>query len=177
MTETDARITIEVDQDVWAALKADAEPFIDTPNDVLRRKLGLAVSTAPVASPNGGRSTTGTPGRRRSRRPAGARGRRAPRGSLLPEEAYETPILQVLESNGGRVPASEVISQVGDIVEEQLTALDREHLQTGDLRWHKRVQFTRLRLVERGLVRKDSPRGLWEITAEGQRALSAASGR
>lgn len=33
--------TIEIDEDVWNLLKKHAEPFIDTPNNVLRRLLGL----------------------------------------------------------------------------------------------------------------------------------------
>ena len=177
MSETNLQITIDIDEDVWAALKAAAEPFVDTPNDVLRRKLGLDARRSPPPPSNGRRSEASSGGRRRSRRAAGTRNRRAPRGSLLAEEAYEEPILKVLDSQGGRAPAREVISQVGEIVDGQLTALDREHLQTGDLRWQKRVQFTRLRLVERGLVRKDSPRGVWEITDEGRRALAAADGR
>jgi negative regulator of replication initiation len=33
--------TIRIDEDVWAFLKTKAKPFEDTPNDVLRRELGL----------------------------------------------------------------------------------------------------------------------------------------
>lgn len=33
--------TIRVDDEVYAMLQAEAEPFTDTPNSVLRRKLGL----------------------------------------------------------------------------------------------------------------------------------------
>ena len=36
------------------------------------------------------------------------------------------------------------------------------------IRWKNRVQFVRLRLVQAGLVEKDSPRGVWEITPEGR---------
>jgi len=165
-------IAIEIDDEVWAALKADAEPFVDTPNDVLRRKLGLDEGEAPALQGNGGRVTIT---RRRPRRGAAKKKQRAPRGSLLPGEAYELPILKVLADNGGRAPASEVIVEVGNLIGDQLMPLDREHLETGDLRWHKRVQFTRLRLVERGLVRKDSPRGVWEITDDGRRALTAGT--
>jgi hypothetical protein len=34
--------TIRIDPDVWRALQKQAEPFVETPNDVLRRLLGLA---------------------------------------------------------------------------------------------------------------------------------------
>jgi len=79
------------------------------------------------------------------------------------------------EVRGPASITSEVIVEVGKLVGDQLTALDRERLETGDIRWHKRVQFTRLRLVERGLVKKDSPRGVWEITDDGRRALTAGT--
>jgi len=45
-----ARQTIEIDDDVWALLKKNAEPFVDTPNSVLRRL--LLHSQAPVAQPD-----------------------------------------------------------------------------------------------------------------------------
>ena len=34
--------TIRIDDDVFDELKGHAEPFVDTPNSVLRRLLGLA---------------------------------------------------------------------------------------------------------------------------------------
>ena len=33
--------TVRVDEEVYEQLKAHAEPFVDTPNSVLRRLLGL----------------------------------------------------------------------------------------------------------------------------------------
>lgn len=170
---------IEVDGEVWDAMKAEAEPFVDSPNSVLRRKFGLDVAPA---------STRGSDPENTGRRRAPLRGRgssssngkptrpkRAPRGSLLAEQAYELPILQAIHHHGGRAPAREVIEEVGAAVRDQLTQLDLEEIATGGLRWQKRVQFTRLRLVERGLVKKDSPRGVWEITDDGRRALTAGS--
>lgn len=38
--------TIRVDDEVYAALQAEAQAFVDTPNTVLRRKLGLAPEAA-----------------------------------------------------------------------------------------------------------------------------------
>jgi hypothetical protein len=175
--------TIEIDGDVWEALKAEAEPFVDSPNDVLRRQFGLdevpagneADPPEPAAAPRAPRRSSRRAPRRASSNGKPAGRKRAPRGSLLPGDAYELPILSVLEEHGGRAPASEVIDAVGRIVADRLTALDHETLATGGLRWQKRVQFSRLRLVERGFVKRDSPRGVWEITDDGRRALSAGS--
>jgi restriction endonuclease Mrr len=97
-------------------------------------------------------------------------------GSLLPESEYELPILRVLADHDGRAPAREVIAAVGKIVSAKLTALDREELPNGGKRWENRVQFTRLRLKERGLIESGSPRGLWELSDAGRELLSQ-SGR
>jgi hypothetical protein len=40
--------TIGVDDEVYARLQAEAQPFVDTPNSVLRRKFGLP--SAPVST-------------------------------------------------------------------------------------------------------------------------------
>lgn len=185
MDKSPWEFTIGIDREVWEALKAEAEPFVDTPNSVLRRRFGLdapqdggagGTFVQPALLADDGATPATTPRRRSSGRRSSSNGKapvrkRAPRGSLLPEEAYELPILEVLDKHGGRVPTREVIEEVGELVRDRLTPLDHEELATGGHRWHKRIQFTRLRLVERGLVKKDSPRGVWEITDEGRRAL------
>lgn len=176
-------INIEVDHDVWEAMKAEAEPLVDTPNTVLRRKFGLGAEERTASASRSWKDPGPPPPapkhRRRGRYPSSngkpATRRRAPKGSLLPEGAYELPILEVLHRHGGRAAAREVIEEIEPMIEGKLTPLDREELSTGGLRWQKRVQFTRLRLVERGLIKKDSPRGIWEITDDGIRALTAES--
>lgn len=186
----DGDITISVDQEVWTALKAEAEPFVDTPNSVLRRVLGLEghgrVSREPPSG--GGATLTSPPPRVRGeaqRQPAHSNGKqgarrqsrsRAPKGSLLPEEAYELPVLKVLQRHGGRAPAREAIAEVGELVDSRLTPLDLEELESGGPRWQNRVQFTRLRLVKHGLMAKDSPRGIWQITDDGRAAIGDDGG-
>src|SRR5690348_15023496 len=94
---------IEVDSEVMALLKSQAEPFVDTPNSVLRRLLGLA-----AASPNGHRPTGFTeddPQKSRKRRGRTHRRKeatkRAQTGTILPDTEYELPILEILDSHGG----------------------------------------------------------------------------
>lgn len=150
--------SVEVDEAVWAELKRNAEPFEDTPNSVLRRLLGIDHNGS---GSNGSANTT----------PSG----RARTDSLLPEAEYEMPILKVLAERGGRAATQEVVEAVYPHVKDKLSALDREQLKSGGIRWQTRVQFTRLRLVERGLMKKNSPRGTWEISAEGQKLVDKAS--
>lgn len=166
--------TIRIDDEVLDKLKEHAEPFVDTPNTVLRRILGLAPGTESSEIDDGlpavqsstrrraAKGATATRTRRRqSRRP------RARPGTTLPDVEYEIPILEILRDNGGRAPTREVIDALGERLDGRLTDADREPLSSGDIRWRNRAQFVRLNLIERGDMVKGSPRGVWEISEQG----------
>ena len=174
--------SIRIDQEVYSALQKQAEPFIDSPNSVLRRILGLEPGGVPPegeAPVTPGVSKSGAD-RSRARQRPGTSSRRARRkkgrtrvaaGSILAEDQYVEPLLNVLVDRGGSAPAREVIDEVGTRLNGRLTTLDRELLASGSIRWQNRAQFVRLRLVEEGLLKKGSSRGVWEITEEGRRRL------
>ncbi len=147
--------SIDTDDDVFEVIKRNAEPFVDTPNTVLRRLLGIDDVKGQPAPATG---------------KAGKTGRAAP-GTLLPESEYEIPILRCLEERGGRAPSREVVEAVGEALGSKLTALDKQPLKSGDIRWENRAAFVRLRLVERGDLVKQSPRGTWEISDKGRERL------
>lgn len=144
---------IEIDEEVFALVQDEAEPLVDDANTVLRRLLGL----------------DGTHGRS-SKAASGKGAARAPLGSLLPEEAYREPILLELLQRGGSGSAKEVTDAVGERIEDKLTKRDLEKLTSGDIRWRARVQFTRLRMKEDGLIEAGSKRGLWVLTPKGRKA-------
>ena len=161
--------SIEIDDDVFELLKDEAEPFVDTPNTVLRRLLGLdstdretddEASSVQVIRPR--RRSRGA---RRSKR--GTRRSRAPAGSLLEQDAYFEPILRAVNERGGRAPTREVLDEVGKALADRFTELDKESTESGSVRWESRAQFARLRMVDRGLLKEGSPRGIWEISNEG----------
>jgi hypothetical protein len=167
--------TIRIDEEVFEALKTQAEPFVDTPNSVLRRLLDLTGSTVDSLSPEdepqlrAPHRTAARAPRKRRRTPA--HGPRAKPGSILSEDHYELPILAILEEMDGRAPSREVIDALGERLDGRLTPTDRDQLASGQVRWRNRAQFVRLRLIERGDMKKDSPRGVWEISAQGQQRL------
>jgi hypothetical protein len=175
-------INIEVDEEVFQFLKTRAEPFVDTPNSVLRREFGLVEIERAGEPADNGKSVTldiqhvgqGRGAKRKKARQR-VRGSRAPAGSLLPETEYVEPILRVIADNDGRAPTREVIEGVGAMVSDRLTALDKEKLSNGAIRWQNRIQFTRLRMVDQGLLKRGSPRGVWEITEEGVRHIASES--
>jgi Mrr restriction endonuclease-like protein len=173
---------IRIDDDVYNYLQRRARAFVDTPNSVLRRLLGLDTQTAEaelLKEDVGRRSrkTTQAAGRRRRKgRKAVAKGRpqnaTKATGMILPAEIYDIPLLASLAERGGTAPAREVIEAVGKKLDGKLTSLDRERLASGGVRWENRVQFVRLRLVEQGLLSKNSPRGTWSLTDAGRARLS-----
>lgn len=136
--------TIRVDDDVWKVLQKKANAFEDTPNSVLRRALGID------------RSKTG----RNSKA-------RAPRGEKTPQDAFRRPILEALYELGGSAKASDVLKRVEESMRSQLNPIDRKALASGAPRWRNTAQWERYNMVEAGLLKKDSPRGLWELTSKG----------
>jgi hypothetical protein len=172
--------TIRIDIEVLDKLKEQAEPFVDTPNTVLRRILGLearAESTevyddAPNERspkrrrPKGQKTPSRTP-RAQNRRP------RAKSGTILADAEYEVPILETLRDHGGRAPTREVIDALGERLDGRLTDVDRQRLSSGDIRWRNRAQFVRLNLIERGDMMRGSPRGVWEISKQGLSRVAA----
>ena len=180
--------TIEIDNDVYARLGAEATPFVETtPNQVLRRLLGLnASSVKPVARQRTAAEATPDamapaqltalpdvqPALTLASRKAKFEPRtRARRGSLLHRDAYELPILRALQQAGGRAASREVVDAVGVVLSDQFTEQDKQELRSGEARWRNRAHFSRLRLVEQGLLKGDSPRGVWEISLEGVKRL------
>lgn len=148
-----------VDDDVYAALQARAEPLVDDINSLLRRLLAQAGGPAETVAP--------APPKRRKV----PTGRRA--GSSDTE--YELPVLRALVEAGGRAPTSEVIDKVGAALSDRLTAVDWDELpSSGYVRWKNRTQFARLNLVKRGDLEINTPRGVWAITEQG-RAREARS--
>jgi hypothetical protein len=173
---------IELDQDILDYLKSEAEPFVDTPSTVLRRLLmlddagrdnGGERGEPSAASPSQRRPPGGKTGRRRST--TAIRARVAP-GSILPERSYVMPLLRALVDAGGQAPYRDVADAVGRELKDLLRKADRETLSSGAVRWQSRLQFVRLRLIERGYLDKNSPRGVWRITDAGRAALRDGEG-
>jgi hypothetical protein len=176
---------IDVDDDVLDVLKRHAEPFVDTPNSVLRRLLGVDDGTEPKTPEPAVTSANGAVrGHRQTKRAAktgttetGTTRTRAKAGSILAEDRYELPLLTALIDLGGRAAYRDVLEAVGKQLEPELTPLDKDKLKSGDVRWENRLQFVRLRLIERGLLERDTPRGIWGITDNGRTAAEKGQTR
>jgi hypothetical protein len=167
---------VELDQEIFEFLQTKAEPFVDTPNTVLRRLLGLdsaATSTTNLAvAANPSVDAHKLRGTKTTKKTAKTKRTRAAAGTLLPEERYELPLLKALADAGGQAPYRDVVDAVGRELKDDLLPADFEHLHSGAVRWQSRLQFVRLRLIERGYLDKNAPRGVWTITDAGSSALA-----
>lgn len=102
------------------------------------------------------------------------RSRRAPKGSRTSWKEFRVPILQALMELGGTAKAGRVVRRVGQIMAARLNEYDRRLDAQGRPNWVVTASIARRRMVEEGLLRGDSPKGVWEITEEGQQYLERA---
>ncbi|GBD43553.1 hypothetical protein HRbin40_01027 [bacterium HR40] len=100
---------------------------------------------------------------------------RLPKGLRTPEDHFRRPILEALVELGGRASSGEVLDKVEEKMAQVLNAYDREPLPRSPqfIRWRNTASWCRMSLVREGLMKADSPHGIWEISDAGQRWLRA----
>jgi restriction system protein len=89
-------------------------------------------------------------------------------------EAFHRPVLEALVELGGRAKSAVVLQRVESKI--QLNQYDKQPLPLRPpvLRWHKTLRRCRHQLVLDGLLKADSPRGIWEISEKGREMISPA---
>lgn len=102
-------------------------------------------------------------------------GTRLRKGQSTPQHAYRLPILRALVELGGRAPARAVLDRVYAAMKDRLSEYDLAPLprQMRCLRWRKAAEWACHSLRTEGLVRSDSPRGIWEVSQAGRAWLTA----
>jgi hypothetical protein len=95
------------------------------------------------------------------------------KGLRTPTEAYYEPILRALEEMDGAGKVAEVLDRVGQIMKPVLKDVDYQPLASNpdNLRWRNAAQWARNNMVNEGLLKTDSPRGVWEMTDVGRERL------
>jgi hypothetical protein len=101
---------------------------------------------------------------------------RLAKGLRTPESAFVLPILRALQDLGGSAPMQQVLEKVGVAMNDQLRDVDHLSLKSdpGRPRWNNTAQWARNTMVTEGLLKNNSPRGVWEITAAGRNHLRAS---
>lgn len=75
---------------------------------------------------------------------------------------------------GGSGKVSDVLDRVGEIMKPILKDVDYEPLSSSpdNPRWRNAAQWARQAMIYDGLLKNDSPRGIWEISDKGHRLLA-----
>lgn len=99
----------------------------------------------------------------------------AEKGELTSRFEFYMPILQVLVDLGGRAHIRKVVAQLEKRMGTHFTKKDMETLPSGrqEIRWINTVRWARSYMIGDGLLVKDSPRGIWEITPAGREHIKA----
>jgi predicted CopG family antitoxin len=146
--------TLRVDDEVYEALKKLAEPFVDSPNSVIRRLLeehGHVEKKKPT--------------------PTAAVAKSNPELEPTPQAVYEELLLKVLDEQfKGRGDKRSVTHAIVEKMQKQklLRAADLELVATGETRAENAIAWGRNALKDRGLLNRNSRRGIWELTPEGK---------
>ena len=144
--------TIRLEPEVYAALKKLAEPFVDTPSAVIRRLLEDAGHLA-------------------KKRPTPPPAPSRPEPEATPQSVYEEMLLKVLADQfNGRGDKRSVTLAIIEKMQKQklLRPADLELVATGETRAENAIAWGRNALKQRNLLARNSPRGIWELTAEGR---------
>jgi hypothetical protein len=98
---------------------------------------------------------------------------RLARGTRTPESAFVLPILRALLDLGGSAPMQQVLEKVGNAMKDQLQDVDFQSLKSDPThpRWNNTAAWARNTMVVNGLLKNNSPRGVWETTAAGKEYL------
>lgn len=104
---------------------------------------------------------------------------RLARGLRTGERAFHEPILETLVEMGGAGTMADVLKKVHAKMEGRLKDVDYQPLASEpDMpRWRNTAQWARAGMVKEGLLKSDSPRGIWEISEAGRRFLDEQLGK
>jgi len=99
---------------------------------------------------------------------------RLQRGIRTPETAFLQPILKALVELGGSARMNDVLNKVEQFMKGALKPADYESLpSTPDQpRWRNTAQWERNTMAREGLLKSNSPKGVWEISEQGRKALT-----
>jgi len=156
---------IRISDATWERLKTYARPLEDSAEDVVRLALD-------ALDERHGRST-------KTAQPKPAAKTSAPlqksSGEKLPQKEFRGPLLDVLREKGGRAPVKEIRELLEPRMAARLSSADYEQVSSGDPRWWNAVCWERNDLVKEGLLRGDSDRGVWELSARGRDSADSGS--
>jgi len=155
---------IRITDATWDRLKRWAIPLEDSPEDAVRKVLDVAEENLKH------RQTTGRSQRTETTMPQ--KGKKLRKGLKRPEQAYRRPILEALYELGGSASVNDVLKVVERKMKPLLTEVDYQKLPSGsDIRWRNTACWERYTLVKEGLLKSESPGGIWELSDKGSKEI------
>lgn len=155
--------TIRIDDDIFEGLKGLAEPFVDTPNTVIRRLLAEHMPHKP-----GHEEPAATKVILPKIEPVPPTG--TPHKTLTPQPIYEQFLLYVLATDfDGSGTKLEVTQKVIELMNARgyISDADMDRVSTGETKAANTIAWGRNALKERGLISRQSRKGVWELTSRG----------
>ena len=153
---------IRITDATWDRLKRWAVPLEDSPEDAVRKVLEAAEEHLKCGQGKVAQVGPVIGGRPRKQKP------RLPRGQKTPQQAYHRPLLEALHELGGSARIHEVLALIEKRMKTILGPIDYEKLPSGtSVRWQNTAQWVRFDLVKEGLLKSDSPPGVWELSDKG----------
>ncbi len=102
---------------------------------------------------------------------------RARKGEITSQKDYFIPILESLIEFGGSGKMKEVLNKVEKKMKGILKEIDYQQIRSVFIRWKNIAQWARNTMKEEGLLKKNSPHGIWEITDKGRRYFLSLKGK
>lgn len=88
---------------------------------------------------------------------------------ITTQKEYRIPILESLIEMGGRGETRRTLEKVKRKIGNKFTTTDWEKTPSGtDIRWKNTARWERQKMKGEGLLKDDSPGGIWEITKKGE---------
>jgi len=97
--------------------------------------------------------------------------KRLKKGLRTPEKQFVMPILESIIELGGKAKVKDVLELVYYKMEGILSSYDYEPLPSNpkQQRWENTALWARNTMVNKGLLAKNTPKGIWEITDKGRK--------
>ena len=90
-------------------------------------------------------------------------GTRTNKGSYVSQDTLRRTLIESLKTLGGSARKREVEDEMERRLRSVLTNADYEPVGEGIPRWRKSAEWMRYRLVQEGIMKANSPRGIWEL--------------
>lgn len=158
--------TIRVDEDVFAGLKALAEPFVDTPNSVIRRLISQYSNQVDVKSTASKIKSDNASIEKNLNKSLNLKD-----NELTPQPIYEQFLVYVLATEfKGRATKTEATKAVIKLMKSRgfINNADNKRVSTGETKAENTIAWGRNALKDEGFIKPNSTRGVWELTSEGE---------